>query len=176
MSKFRERAKAHFTRNMLAMEMDIESMLSDHSAAGRLQSGATITAALRIFEEHSHRALDAVLSETAKLVEHRGRRWTAAMADISGALEDHLATARSRLDRTFKIADRQASPSVARAIDEQLVEMGERLRTLVSDYSSGWTSPVPKPWKDRHPLIYAVVLLLIGALIGWAVQAWPPLR
>src|SRR5688572_29052558 len=88
---FRNRAHATFASSVERMTGAIDAMLADHSARGRLQSGATIIAALRIYEEHSQEALGQALSEAGKLIEHHGRAWAASMDGIEEALEDHLA-------------------------------------------------------------------------------------
>jgi hypothetical protein len=143
-------------------------MLGKHSAMGRLQSGSTIVAALDIFEEHSAQALDQVLSEAAKLIEHRGSKWTAALSGIEEALSQHLALRQPPIEHVRRLADRQNMPSVNQAIEERLGGIRRRLEMRLADFRDGWTAPPPKLWKDRHPFLHAVILLLIGAAFGFA--------
>jgi hypothetical protein len=152
------------------MDSAADAMVSQHAAAGRLQSGATIRAALRIFEESTGRALARSLSEAAKLIEHRGRSWSSAMQGIEQALEDHLKSAPERLSKARRLADRQNSPSVTRAIDDHFAEIDARLRSQLAEFRDGWTSPIPKQWKDRHPVLFAGAIASFGALIGAAIK------
>lgn len=170
-TQFRDRAATILMRSTQEMGGDIDLMLSKHSAMGRLQSGATIIAAVEIFERHSRKGLTEALEETAKLVDHHGLKWRQAMSGIQDALEAHLARAGEHLDGPFKIADRRGTPSISKAADREIAQANGRLRDALSDFAQGWTAPLPKPWKERHPLAYAVVLLLIGAAIGWVGSA-----
>lgn len=157
-----------FARSVEKMDAAIDAMLADHSAKGRLQSGATIKAALRIFEDESASALDAVLLEAANLIEHHGRKWSAAMAGIGDALVAHVMGAREMLSKPLRLADRQGSESIARAVDESLQGARERLERRLSDFRDGWTAPRPKFWKDRHPQLFQVILLIVGAAVALA--------
>lgn len=141
-------------------------MITDHSARGQLQSGATIKEALRFFEEQSSRVLARTLNEAGKLVEHRGLKWRAAMDGIEEALTAHLENAHAYLQPTINLADRHTTSSVSSAVDERLANTGARLRAQLEEFREGWTAPVPKMWKDRHPFWYALMLIVIGALIG----------
>lgn len=143
-------------------------MLADHSAKGRLRGGITIIEALRIFEEESNTALGQVLDEAAKLIEHRGRTWTAAMAGIEDALSRQIEQAPKLLDKARRVASSNREASIGVAMGERLAEIGTRLRIQLSDFQEGWSSPTPKTWKDRHPFWYAVALLAAGAVIGSA--------
>ena len=168
--KFRLRAESAFRRSAEEMDTLMCAMLGGHSAKGRLQSGATIKAALEIFEEHSKRALDQTLSEAGKLIEHRRRNWASAMNGIGEALADHLSRAREYLEKPRQLADSGKSPSVTQAIDERLAGINDRLQSRLSEFREGWTAPVPKLWKDRHPLPYQIILLVIGAVVALAVS------
>ena len=167
--KYRLRAAAAFKRNVQEAALEINAMMADHAAKGALQSGGTIKAALRIYEEQSRKALDQSLAEAAKLIDHRGRSWTAALNGIRELLDEHLAAARQHLEKPIKVADPRKSPSVSGAVDGRLSEIGTRLHDRFSEFQEGWTAPVPKLWKDRHPLFYAVLLLMIGAGVGLVV-------
>ncbi len=169
-NKFRGRAKTAFARSLKESTTGIDVMLGEHSAKGRLQSGATIIAAISIFEECSHRALNQVLLEAAKLIEHRGRKWARAMAGISTALDQHMADAPEFLEPTIRLADQRNTASIAKAVEERLAEAGAQLRAQLQDFQQGWTAPVHKPWKERHPILYPIAMLILGALITLAVQ------
>jgi hypothetical protein len=164
--KFWGRAQATFARADTVLDGAISTMLADHSAAGRLGSGATAKAAVRIFEETATVALDQVLAEAAKLIEHRGRQWDLALAGIAAALDTHLATAPDKRERATRLSGARESPAAMAALTALLEEMSARLRLRLSDFHSGWTAPVPKAWKDRHPTLFQVVLLVAGAIVA----------
>jgi hypothetical protein len=168
-AKYRQRLASVFKRCDHDMTMALNAMLAERAASGQLESGATIRGALRIFEEYCRRGLDQVMAETAKLIEHRGRKWQAAFIGIGEELSAHVSTARSQLANAFRAANPEESPSATQVIDTELTALRLRLENHMADYCDGWTAPVPKLWKDRHPTTYAVGLLLIGALVGLAV-------
>ncbi len=64
-SKYRVRAEEAFARAVADLKPATTAMMADHSAKGRLQSGATIKAAINLFEEHSKQALDQVQPKLA---------------------------------------------------------------------------------------------------------------
>jgi hypothetical protein len=150
------------------MQSAINAMLADHTATGRLQSGATIKAAIRIYEDHTGKILCEILNEVAKVVEGRGREWRRALDGVSVALDGQIDKARELLVSPLRLADRLKTPSLQSAVDSRLGDAATRLRAQLADFRDGWTAPMPKPWKDRRPLAYAVLLLVIGALIGVA--------
>jgi hypothetical protein len=143
-------------------------MTGEHNAAGRLKSGATAIVAVGIFEEHSGSALDQTLSEAAKIIEHRGWKWKAAMNGIDEALQDHLRRTREQIERPLSHAGIDRSPSAAAAVDRRIAAAGARLAFKLAEFRDGWTAPAPKLWKDRQPLAYAVLMLIIGAMVGLA--------
>jgi hypothetical protein len=169
-SRFYRRAVTTFERGDGALQEAITGMLADHSAKGRLGSGSTAIAARRIFEEHTSRALDQVLGEAAKLIEHRGRDWQLAMSGIGSALHDRLTQAPEKLSRAVKLSGARDSKSALSALDRELSQMRQRLVTRFVDFRDGWTAPVAKPWPDRHRVLYAVGLLLLGAIVGTLVK------
>ena len=169
-AKFQLRAQSTFARSVKETGTAIDAMIADHAAKGCLQSGATIKVALKLFEEHSSRALDQALAETAKLIEHRQSRWTAAMDGIREALDAHLAAAPSHLTKARRLADSNNSPSVTGAIETRLSALHGRLHAQLAEFRDGWTAPAPKPWRDRHPLFVKIALLVIAALIALALS------
>lgn len=170
-AKYRERAWTAFERAVARMQGEFDPMLPEFAAKGRLGSGATIKAAIRVFEQRSAEALDGTLAEAAKLIEHRGRKWAAAMAGIVDALDQHLARAGDALKYPLQAGNRDGSEAAALRADELVSEAGTRLNTRLSDFRDGWTAPTPKLWKDRHPVWYALFLLVIGAVVGAAIRS-----
>ena len=146
-----------------------EAMVAEHSAAGRLKSGATAIRAVTIFEEESRLALGKSLDEMAKQIEHRGREWNAATAAIGRALESHVGEARAVLERPLQLAGATGGTAAARAIDLRLNEIAESLRGQLNEFHEGWTAPVPKPWKERHPNLDRIIFAVIGAVIAGGV-------
>ncbi len=93
---------------------------------------------------------------------------------IEEALNTHISAAPNYMQKVSQVVDGRASgSSVSRAVKERLNSVGERLRGRLAEFRGGWTAPVAKPWKDRRPLLYAILLLLIGAIVG---QVVPDLR
>ena len=58
--------------------------------------------------------------------------------------------------------------------DERLDKTAAVLRLELQSFDEGWTSPVPERWTNRHPALYAVLLLICGSLLGGVVaHFWP---
>lgn len=167
-AKFRARAAARFERGLHELQNALERMTGEHSAARRLQSGATAVVAVGIFEEHSGSALDQTLSEAAKMIEHRGWKWKAAMNGIEQALQAHLRRTRQHIERPLSHAGIDRSPSASTAIDQRIADTSARLAFKLEEFRDGWTAPAPKLWKDRQPVAYAVLMLIIGTMVGLA--------
>ena len=165
-AKFRTRAASRFDRGLHELKNALEKMTGEHNAAGRLQSGATAVVAVGIFEEHSGSTLDQTLLEAAKLIEHRGWRWKAAMIGIDKALQDHLRRTRDHIEHPLSHACVEGSPSASAMVDQRIAAMSARLAFKFAEFRDGWTAPPPKLWKDRNPFLYGVALLVAGALIG----------
>lgn len=162
---FKNRAKAEFQRSLMEMDEAIHAVVADHAAKGQLQSGATIKKALRAFEECSSKALDQVLNEAAKLIQHRGRKWQAATNQIRAALDEHLVAAPEHLSVAKRLAGADAG-AAAEAVDERLTAIGGRLRYQLDEFADGWTAPVGKTWNERHPVLLRIAMLIIGSVLA----------
>jgi plasmid stability protein len=169
--RWRGRAAATFERRENELQEALTAMLAQFSSKGRLGSGAAARAGMKLFEEHTRGALDEVLSEASNLIEHRGRAWRAAMRGIGEALNAHLAAAPEKLSRVAHLSGARGSPSAMEQLTRELAGMNERLDTHLADFRDGWTAPVAKPWSERHRFVYAVGLMLVGAVVAAMVKA-----
>lgn len=97
----------------------------------------------------------------------------AAMSAVASALDEELSAAPILLEPSFRLAKlgRGSSRSAAQDLIDRA---GDELREQLSEFCEGWTAPQPKRWSERHPLIYALVLLVVGSLIGAAVTQIMP--
>src|SRR5690606_7510546 len=141
---YERRATETFHACEAEIDARLDAMLAEHSAKGLLKSGATAKRSVEIYEEESRQALGQVLDEMARLVEHRGREWTAATAAIGKALDAHSAKAREVLDKPLGIAGAKGDTAAAQAIDRLLGKVANHLRTQLNEFHEGWTAPVPK--------------------------------
>lgn len=145
---------------------------AEQSAAGRLQSGETAKRAIDAFARRSLDALKQVHQEVANKVEHRGRKWRAAMSDVQRALEEHFARAPEVLEPTLRLAN--AERGEARAAVDQVIgwAKSDQIKEHKA-FADGWTAPRPKRWQERNPIVYAVLMIMVGAAIGQAASpAW----
>jgi gas vesicle protein len=145
---------------------DIRRIFADHSAKGLLGSGATLKLAVAAYGQRTSAALKQVLDEVSNRINHRGRAWRKAMETIAGALEDHLKTGMETIEPALKMAGAPEGSSARRAVAEMLATVSGDLRSELKAFQDGWTAPIPKSWQERHPVIYALALLVIGAIVG----------
>lgn len=163
---FEKRSRDKFSLANQTLSSQIDAMIADHSAKGVLKSGATAKKAITLFESNTRAALDEILSEQAKLIEHRGREWTSAGLGIRAALEEQIASSKQVIERPLRMAGANTDNAASKAVDGLLSDAGARLRSRLDEFLEGWSAPVPKGWNERHPIAYAVTLLLVGALVG----------
>lgn len=151
-----------------AIQRGCNAMHAEHSAKGLLQSGATVKAAVRIFRDRTADALHQIFDEIGTQVDHRGRAWSKATAAVSATFEDHMRQAPDVLAASFRLAA-PPGPSGHKAAQALIDEVRKDLDTEIRAFRDGWTAPKPKRWNDRHPAIYALLLLIAGSLIGAAI-------
>jgi hypothetical protein len=149
-------------------------MHAEHSAAGRLGSGATAKASVTIFEQHTASALDQLHVEVAKRIEARGRAWSNAMGEVQMSLETAIVEGSALVGPSLRLAGAEIG-SARDAADRLLQEAADRLREHHAAFSDGWTAPVGKTWRERHPNLWGggawIVGALMGALISQAIPA-----
>ncbi|API58742.1 hypothetical protein BSL82_04950 [Tardibacter chloracetimidivorans] len=167
----RRRADKIFARCRENVQDDINAILAEHSAVGRLQSGATITRTVRAFETRSAEALGTIFESVTTRTDHRGREWRKMLNDVQEALDAQMDAAPDFLKRTFLVAKKDG-PQLAEPL---LAAARATLNGILAEFRDGWTSPRPKPWNERHPVIYAIGLLILGAIAGTAVNHLIPL-
>jgi hypothetical protein len=163
---FEKRAREKFSSANQGLQSRIDAMVADHIKKGVLKSGATAKNAVSLFEASTRTALDEILQEQAKLIEHRGSAWTAAGSGIRTALEEQIASAKVVLERPLRFAGANSDNAASKAVENLLSDTAKRLRSRLEEFLEGWSAPVPKGWNERHPFVYAIILLLAGALIG----------
>lgn len=165
MKDYRSRATDILRQAQDRVSADCRQMHAEHSAKGLLASGSTAKRAVSIFQERMSEALTQILGEIAKIIEHRGREWSAAMSAVASALDEELSAAPALLEPSFRLA-RVGEGSAQSAAHALIDRASQELRQQLSEFSEGWTAPEPKRWSERHPLLYAVMLLVAGSLIG----------
>lgn len=167
---YRARADEVLERTRMAIQLGCNAMHADHSAKGLLQSGATVRVSVRIFHDRTAEALHQLFDEVGKRVDHRGRAWKAATADVSAAFQNHMLQAPIVLASSFQHGAPPSS-SANKAAQTLIDEAGKELGAEILAFRDGWTAPKPKRWNERHPAAYALLLLVAGSLIGAAITS-----
>lgn len=145
---------------------DANAILAEHSANGRLRSGATITRIATAFAERSCKALDEALASVSNRIDHRGRRWRSMIGQVDAAIDRHM----DRAPELVGDLTRAAGPNSEQLLAPILVDIRSSLHSRLTDYREGWTAPPGKPWRERNALLYAVLLVVAGAVIGEGVK------
>ena len=161
MGNIQARAEALFNRARSRLPTLLAEMHAEHSKLGRLQSGLTVRRSIEIFEQASKSALEDIEIQVAGSVQSRGRRWKAAFAGIEGALFSHLQTAPELLRASIQMGTKDGIEIALPLLDESKARLLEQLH----EFRDGWTAPSGRPWRERHAFWYAVLLLLVGALL-----------
>jgi hypothetical protein len=159
------RANSLFERARNQTSFDIDRIMAENSANGRLRSGYTAKQAVAAFGKRTSASLAQLLDEVAKRINHRGSAWKKAMTDIRLALDAQFDLAASTIDPALKVAG-AVEGSARRAVDDMISTVANELREQLAEFDQGWTSPNPMKWPERHPVLYAAALLLAGAVAG----------
>jgi hypothetical protein len=127
-----------------------------------LQSGKTLRVAARIYEDETAAAIDLATDAVGRRNDDRGRAWRREMQDVRDALAVHAAKAIDLVSSTTRIA---APADGVQLITPLIEEANKRLAQRVDDYAEGWTSPKGKRWHERHPALYGMAMMIVGAII-----------
>lgn len=168
---FQKRADDNFAKANHAISKETEQLIAGHAAKGMLNSGGTAKLAIEIYEQKSGEALNQSLIEMGKQIDHRGKRWDTAASQIEQALAKQIELAPTILHRPLGLAGVAKNTDAGRAVDRLLTEAATRLRGQLSEFRDGWTAPIPALWKERHPYLHDISLLVVGGVISLIV-AW----
>ena len=162
---YRTRLQSHFVAADIVILKDCDTMLAEHSAANRLQSGTTLRRAAEIWLGRTGECTDAALTEFATLIERRGREWNRAMAAVLSAIDERRPLAVPALANTFRAASaRGAENGNAMQAVETILDTGvAKIRERTIAFRDGWTSPRPPKWNERHPVLLAILMVALGA-------------
>lgn len=157
-----------FREAMRRLTREIDTIFARHAAAGHLKSGATIKALVQAMHSTTAEGVNEALNGIAAVTQHAGRKRQRLLEELGQSLEAHQRTAegviRIAIERIGLGDDfKHAAP----LIDQSR----RRVREQIADFAEGWTAPAGKSWKERNPILYDGLLLLIGAAIGVAGQA-----
>jgi hypothetical protein len=149
-------------------DQEVRAIFAKHAADGLLRSGKTIKVVVRALDEVTLAAIDGALAGISAVTEHAGRPrkkllelLTASLTVHHGLISEKARDALIQIDLTADF--KHALP---------LIEVAKvRHRERIADFGEGWTAPVGKPWKDRHPILFALLIALIGAMVGLAGKA-----
>lgn len=165
--KLEARNKRVFREAMRRLAREIDAIVHRNAAAGCLKSGATIKALVQAVHSTTAEAVEESLKGIGIVTEHPGRKRQRLLEELEKALEGHERTA----EGTIQVAIERIGLGGDFKHALPLIEEGRRRRReRIADFAEGWTAPVGKPWKERHPFFYDSLLLLIGAALGLVAQ------
>lgn len=152
-----------FGEAMRRLTREMDAIIHRHAAAGILKSGATIKALVAAMHSTTSEAVDEILRGIGAMTEHAGKKRGALLAHLAESLEAHQTTAEGTIQFAIEKIGlggdfQHAAPSIATS--------RRRHQEKIADFTEGWTAPAGKPWKERHPYLYDLALLLAGAVIG----------
>lgn len=146
-------------------DLEVSAIFARHAADGQLQSGKTIKVVVRALDDATLAAISEALAGIAAVTDHSGAKRRRLLNTLIESLLAHhvliLAEARARITKLGLGSDfKHAIPLIWAA--------RERHDEKITDFREGWTAPTGTPWKDRHPIIFALIVALIGVAVGWA--------
>ncbi len=138
------------------------SLLASNSASGRLRSGATVAGLVEELRAVADAAADSGFAAITVVMGNEGPRRRRAMAET---LEKLIAD-RTELELDAIRRDVERQGVNAKLVDRFSPELRTALANKISAFADGWTAPAMKGWHERRPVRYAIVLLVVGAVVG----------
>lgn len=144
---------------------EVRAIFSRHAADGLLQSGKTIKVVVRALDAATLAAITDALAGIAVVTDHAGRQRKRLVELLTASLAVHHGLIIERAEKA--ISQIGLAADFKHALP--LIEMAKvRHAETVADFEEGWTAPVAKPWKERHPILFAAVVGIMGIILGWA--------
>jgi hypothetical protein len=141
----------------------LDQIFNGNATLGRLKSGATIKAGVDTIESMTAFAIRESLAGISSVTQHSGRRRRIMVAQLRKALDTHQQRQQALLDERF---EKIGLASDLRHAQSRIDAASHRHEAMLDDYSQGWTAPADKPWNERHPLYFAIVVALASAALG----------
>jgi len=120
--------------------------------------------------DETQRALDACFTAFPNRVQSRGRAWDSGTAQIEAALKRHLELGPELLAAEMQTRNPSWSAD-APILREHFDPKAQELLESAREFREGWTAPPGKHWHERHPMWWAAILLVLGAIAG-AAASW----
>lgn len=163
MSERADRLARLFATAECNLEHELEAIFANHAAKGCLRSGATIKASVAALDETTKGAVRDALDGIAAVTEHAGWKRRRLLSRLDECITRHLRRAEGIVQKHIEGIGlgsdfRHARPLIDKAAQNH--------RAMVSDFREGWTAPASKPWNERHPVYFAVIIAVIGAALG----------
>lgn len=155
---------------MLKWTMECSAIQTEMTKAGRWGSGAMVTAICSAFRLKAREAVEQALRETSNAIRSRGSAWNSALDALSELIHSEFANVE-------KMAIGQCQGTSIRVPDQMRAHakglISNTLSALVAEieaYRVGWSSPKPEKFTERHPVLWPIMLILIGATLGLLVE------
>lgn len=88
--------------------------------------------------------------------------------DVEEAADRYFAAHHPELEKTLLLASRTGP----RDAESLIANVRRDMTDQISAYREGWTAPRHKPRIERHPILYAAALLMLGAVVSGGITAF----
>lgn len=143
---------------------DLKALFAKNAAGGLLRSGSTIKNSVVRYEARMTEAVDLCCEAISTRHSKGGILWKCRFKQLRIFLDNHFRVRSGDIDPSIKIAGQAIDSSAARAGQALLQECRGRLIERVDDYANGWTASQAKPWHEKNPITWAMLLILAGAI------------
>jgi hypothetical protein len=149
------------------LESDIGEIKTRNAALGLLKSGGTLRQFVRALDEETVVAVTEALNGIATVTPRDGNKRSRYLLRLNQRLANHHAEAYKMLsDEIAKIGlagdFKHAEPLMR--------EAHKRHEEKIVDFGEGWTAPTGKDWKDSHPILFALLIAFVSAVLGAAAK------
>jgi hypothetical protein len=144
----------------------LKSLYADLSAKGLLKSGATIKRAVMLTDEMLRGTVDACLQAVSTVTSVPGSK----RDYLLNLLYNHIVILLN-LTKFHVAGDLSRFGFESDMVLPLLEEVRVQRLSQIEQYRAGWTAPAKKTWKERHPTLHDIALVLVsggvGVVVGW---------
>lgn len=154
-------ATAKFNQALHSAKVDLAKAQAEMTHSGQANNGRSAFPLCAIYFDHTRRTLQACTDGIATKFPNDGRARKGAVAELRPVLQVHLDRG---VDTVCEYLSGRGSTReiAARHFNERRGDAEADLE----QFAQGWTAPIAKGWHERHPVWWALLLLVVGAAIG----------
>ncbi len=158
---FEARVAQRFSDTKLAWTVQVRSLKAELGKSGNFGGSVGVEMAMGAFVVLLPPAVLALLSEIVANENGRGRTWKWAHGEVDRQLAVFDDVREQAIGMMWRGAEAQC-PDFSSIFNLAIT----RAKADISAHAANWTAPPPRPFNERYPVGYALLMLALGGLLG----------